>query len=65
MDNRVLGIIALVVMFIVVYTIDSLFFRGLFWQRLIANIVIVVVFLAFIYKYIFKGKVGLNGKSNN
>ncbi len=52
MDNRIRGVIAIVVMFIVVYIIDSLFFRYLFWQRLIANIVIVIVFLAFIYKYV-------------
>lgn len=53
MDKRNVGsIIALVVMFIVIYTIDSLFFRNEFWLRLIANIAIVALFVIFIYKYI-------------
>lgn len=60
MDNRIIrGIIVIVAMFIVVYIIDSLFLRHLFWQRLIANIVIVIVFLAFIYRYILNKKVGV------
>ncbi len=50
MDNRIRGIIAIVVVFVIVYAIDSLFFKHLFWQRLIANIIIVIVLLAIIYK---------------
>lgn len=57
MDNvKIRGIAAIVVLIIVVFAIDSLFFRNLFWQRLIANIVVVIIFLAFIYKYILTKK---------
>jgi hypothetical protein len=58
MDKRnVRGIIAVVVLLVVVYVVDSLFFRGEFWLRLIANIAIVVVFFVFIYKYVGLEKV--------
>ncbi len=42
----------ILVMFIIVFSIDSLFLRGLFWQRLLVNIGIVFVFLIVFYKYI-------------
>ncbi len=58
MDKRnIWSIIAVVVLLVVVYTVDSLFFRGEFWLRLIANIAIVAVFFVFIYKYVGLEKV--------
>ena len=45
-------LISIIVLFIVVYTIDSLFFRHLFWERLLANIIIVLVFILIFFKFI-------------
>ena len=45
-------LIWIVVLFIVVYSIDSLFFRHLFWERLVANILIVLAFIVIFFKYI-------------
>ena len=58
MDKRnVRGIIAVVILLIVAYAVDSLFFRGEFWLKLVANIAIVAVFFVFIYKYVGLEKV--------
>jgi hypothetical protein len=48
MVNYTLRILFLLIAFIVVFTIDYLFFRNNFWQRLVVNIGILIVF-AFIY----------------
>ena len=45
-------IISVVILFIIVFSLDSLFFRHLFWERLLANIVIVLVFIILVLKYI-------------
>ena len=45
-------IISVVVTFIIIYSIDSLFLRHLFWERLIINIGIVLVFLVIVLRYI-------------
>jgi uncharacterized MAPEG superfamily protein len=44
-------IISVVIIFIVIYSIDSLFLRHLFWERLIVNIGIVLVFLVLFLRY--------------
>ena len=44
----------LAVMIAVVVTVDLLFFRGHIWERLIANIGIVLVFLAFYFRFLKK-----------
>ncbi len=55
MDKQTIKIISsIVLIFIVTFTIDSLFFKHLFWQRLIVNIGIVVVYAFLFYKYINK-----------
>ncbi len=36
----------------VVVSVDLLFFRNLFWERLIANIGIVLVFVAFYFRFL-------------
>jgi hypothetical protein len=44
-------LIWIVVLFIVVYTIDSLYLRHLFWERLLVNIIIVLVFIVIFFKF--------------
>jgi len=51
---RILIVLSIIVLFITVYVVDSLFFRHLFWERLIANIVIVLVFAGIYLKYLNK-----------
>jgi hypothetical protein len=41
-----------VVLIVVVVSIDLLFFRNLFWERLIVNIGIVLVFAAFYLRFL-------------
>ena len=43
-----------VVLIVVVVSVDLLFFRNLFWERLIVNIGIVLVFAAFYLKFLKK-----------
>lgn len=45
-------ILSIVVLFIIVFSIDYLFLRDLFWQRLLVNIGIVLVFIVLFFKYI-------------
>ncbi len=52
MQPAIKYLISIVIIFIVVYSIDSLFFRHLFWKRLIANVLIVLAFIIIFYKYI-------------
>ncbi len=47
-------VLFLAVMIAVVVTVDLLFFRGHIWERLIANIGIVLVFLAFYFRFLKK-----------
>lgn len=47
-------IISVVALFVVVFIVDSLLFRHLFWERLIANIVIIIVFATIYLKYLNK-----------
>jgi len=47
-------VLFLAVMIAVVVTVDLLFFRDHFWERLIANIGIVLVFLAFYFRFLKK-----------
>lgn len=45
-------LLSIVVLFIIVFSIDHLFLRDLFWQRLLVNIGIVLVFVILFFKYI-------------
>ena len=47
-------VLYIVVMIAVVVSVDLLFFRNLFWERLIANIGIVLVFAAFYFRFLKK-----------
>lgn len=41
-----------VVMIVVIVGMDILFFRGRFWERLAANVGIVLVFAAFYFRFL-------------
>ena len=41
-----------VVMIVVIVGMDLLFFRGRFWERLAANVGIVLVFAAFYFRFL-------------
>lgn len=45
-------VVYLVTMATVIVGIDLLFFRDRFWERLIANIGIVLVFVAFYFRFL-------------
>lgn len=42
----------IVTLMVVIVCIDVLFFRGQFWERLIANIGIVLIFVAFYLRFL-------------
>jgi hypothetical protein len=47
MDRQVAGVLYAVVMAAVIVGVDVAFFRNRFWERLIVNVGIVLVFAAF------------------
>jgi hypothetical protein len=47
-----LKVIIIVAMIAIIVTVDVLIFRNRFWERLIANIGIVLVFLAFYLRFL-------------
>lgn len=53
MNNRAIGILYALAMIVVVVGVDVLFFRGRtwFWERLAANVGIVLVFGAFYLRF--------------
>lgn len=52
MTSRVAGLLYLVAMVAVIVAVDVLFFRNRFWDRLMANIGIVLVFAAFYFRFL-------------
>ena len=52
MTRNMSVVLYIVVLIAVVVSADLLFFRNLFWERLTANIGIVVVFAAFSFKFL-------------
>ena len=47
MDGRIASVLYVVALAAVIVAVDVVFFRDRFWERLIVNIVIVLVFAAF------------------
>ena len=47
-------VLFVLIMMAVIVSVDLLFFRNLFWERLTANIGIVLVFAAFYFKFLKK-----------
>jgi hypothetical protein len=52
MTRNVFVVLNLVVLIAVVVSVDLLFFRNRFWERLISNIGIVAVFAAFYLRFL-------------
>ena len=52
MGRPATGVLYVVVMAGVVVAVDVLFFRGHVWERLAANIGIVLVFVAFYFRFL-------------
>lgn len=51
-SSRLAGLLYAVVMIAVIVGIDFVFFRNRFWERLISNIGIVLVFAAFYLRFL-------------
>ena len=52
MGRQVAGVLYVVAMATVIVGVDVLFFRNRFWERLIVNIGIVLVFAAFYLRFL-------------
>jgi ABC-type uncharacterized transport system permease subunit len=52
MGRTAVGVLSVIGMAAVVVGVDVLFFRGHFWERLAANVGIVVVFVAFYFRFL-------------
>jgi protein-S-isoprenylcysteine O-methyltransferase Ste14 len=52
MTRKMSVVLYIVVLIAVVVSVDVLFFRNLFWERLIVNIGVVVVFAAFYLRFL-------------
>ncbi len=52
MTKTIYGVLFALLMIAVVVSVDLLFFKNHFWGRLMANIGIVLVFLAFYLKFL-------------
>jgi len=52
MNSSYVAVVFLVLMVIVIVTADVLFFRTHFWERLAVNIGIVLVFVAFYFRFL-------------
>jgi hypothetical protein len=50
--HKILLAVCIVVMIAVIVAVDILFFRNQFWERLMANIGIVLVFAAFCLRFL-------------
>jgi hypothetical protein len=52
MSSSYIVAIVVVLMIVVVVSVDILFFRNFFWERLMANVGIVLVFAAFLLRFL-------------
>ena len=52
MSRSIFVVLYIVVLIAVVVSVDLLFFRNLFWERLTVNIGIVLVFAAFYFRFL-------------
>lgn len=52
MNSSYIAAIIIVFMVAVVVCVDILFFRSLFWERLMVNVGIVLVFIAFYLRFL-------------
>jgi uncharacterized membrane protein len=54
MSRKIYIVLFVLIMIAVVVSVDLLFFKNRFWERLIANIGIVLVFVAFYFIFLKK-----------
>ena len=54
MDTRIIGVLYAVVMAAVIVGVDVAFFRDRFWERLMVNVGIVLVFGAFYLRFLMR-----------
>ncbi len=52
MPKNIYAVLFVLIMIAVVVSVDILFFRNHFWERLMANIGIVLVFVAFYFRFL-------------
>jgi hypothetical protein len=52
MGKQIIAVLYIVVMVVIVVAVDFLFFRNRFWERLMANVGIVLVFAAFYFRFL-------------
>lgn len=52
MDKNILLVLYILLMIVVIVTVDILFFKDRFWERLISNIGIVLLFIAFYSRFL-------------
>ncbi len=52
MNSSYVAAIFIVPMVAIIVTVDILFFRNLFWERLASNIGIVLIFVAFYFRFL-------------
>ena len=52
MSRNIYAVLSALIMIVVIVSMDLLFFRNRFWERLIANIGIVLVFIAFYLRFL-------------
>jgi len=54
MSGRIIGVLYAVVMAAVIVGVDVAFFRDRFWERLMVNVGIVLVFAAFYMRFLMR-----------
>lgn len=52
MDKHLTSVIFGVLMVAIIVAVDVLFFRHQFWERLVSNIGIVLIFIAFYFRFL-------------
>ena len=52
MDRRIAVVLYVVAMIALIVGVDVVFFRHRFWERLLANVGIVLVFAAFYFRFL-------------
>lgn len=52
MPRNIYGVLFVLIMIAVIVGVDVLFFKNRFWERLIVNICIVLVFIAFYLRFL-------------
>ena len=65
MDRQVAGVLYVVAMIAIIVGVDFIFFRHQFWERLIVNIGIVLVFAAFFMEIPQASVIAMEAKSRS